>query len=102
MVIKFKVTLADGRQFVGPIQGNGGKIGSGSLFLGSAQARRIAQNQMDAICRLSARGFRTSHYCFQPRSGHVAVYPGYSTESDGKRAAVPIKGTTFEALAREE
>jgi hypothetical protein len=98
MVVKFKVTTGDGRQFVGPIQGNGGKIGSGSLFLGISEARRIAQNQMDALCRLAARGFRTSHYCFQPRAGYVAVYPDYSNEGDGERVDVPIRGTTFEVL----
>lgn len=98
MVVKFKVTLKDGRELVGPIQGNGGKIGSGSLFLGVSEARRIAQNQMNALCRLAARGFRTSHYCFQPRAGYVAVYPDYSNEGDGEPVAVPIRGTKFDAL----
>lgn len=96
MVVRIKATLADGRSFEGPIQGSGGKLGSGALHAGYVHAVNEAMKRLAGATRLAARGRSTG--IFEPESGCVAIYPEFSAESDGERVIVPLKDTVFEAL----
>jgi hypothetical protein len=93
MVIKLRARLADGREIVGPIMGNGGMLGSGTLCAGRERASQAALKDL-ALCRRLVEDGRPLHI-FEPSSGHVASYPDFSATENGERVEVPIEGTSF-------
>lgn len=94
MSIFIRALLADGHVFEGPIQGNGGKLGDGTAYLGAERATGAAIDQIRQVQRLHANGRPTGVY--EPQPGHVALYPDWNGWGDGPPVAVPLSGTTFE------
>lgn len=93
IAVKIRAELADGKVHVGPIMGNGGMIGSSTLHVG----RELAERQALYVLRLcqdrvaDGRGLPV----FEPKPGHVAIYPHFSASTDGERIYIPLAGTTF-------
>lgn len=94
MTIRFRVTLASGRIVEGPIQGNGGKLGGGSMHAGHGRARAAAIRSLDAALRAAHDGRDIG--IFEPRPGHAAIYPDYCAESDGIYEPIPLEGLVYE------
>lgn len=94
--VQIRVTLATGEVYQGPIQGNGGKLGSGALHAGHELAEQETRRRLEAAQRLAADGRDTG--LFEPTPGHLAIYPGCNEATDGEHIAVPIAGSTFEVL----
>lgn len=93
IAVKIRAELADGKVHVGPIMGNGGMIGSGALHAGRDRAEKQAMRVL-RLCQDRAVDGRTLPV-FEPRAGHVAIYPDFCAETDGPRLNVPLVGTTF-------
>lgn len=94
--IRFRATLADGTVVEGPIQGNGGRLGSGALHAGREAARREAAKSL-ALAQRNARRNRPVAI-YEPQSKHVAMYPAETPEDQGEPVAVPLLDTVFEVL----
>lgn len=94
--LRFRATLADGRVLEGPVQGYGGKLGTGALHAGFSAARREALRRLAFAKRMLARGRALPMY--EPEPGCVAIYPDYSAESDGEPVVVPVKGTAWHVV----
>lgn len=94
MSIFLRATLPDGRTFEGPIQGNGGKLGDGTAYMGDELATGAAIDQIRKVQRLHADGRPTGIY--EPQPGHVAIYPDWSGFGDGVPVCIPLESTTFE------
>ena len=92
-VVKIRAELANGEVYVGPIMGNGGMIGSGALHAGYKLAGKQA-SRMIRLCQDCVVDGRDLPV-FEPRPGHVAIYPDFCAETDGERVYIPIDGTTF-------
>jgi hypothetical protein len=93
-VIRIRATLADGTVYVGPIQGSGGRIGSGALHAGREAAARDAERTLGRVQRRAARGKDTGVY--EPEPGHLAIFPEETAEGPGRQVVIPIHGTRFE------
>lgn len=93
MTIRIKATLADGTVYVGPIQGSGGRVGSGALHAGYEAAARDAIRTLGRAQRRAAKGKDTGLY--EPKPGHLAIYPNETAASAGPEVVIPIVGTTF-------
>lgn len=91
--VRIKATLADGRVFVGPIQGRGGRIGDATLHLGFEAAAQAAMEALRGIKRRCTTGRPLGVY--EPKPGHLAIYPHESAESAGEPELVPVRGTEF-------
>lgn len=92
-VVRIRAELANGEVYVGPIMGNGGMIGSGALHAGQEIAGAQAMSVL-RICRRRAVDGRDLPV-FEPKQGHVAIYPDFCAATDGERVYIPIDGTTF-------
>lgn len=92
--IFLRAVLADGREFEGPIQGNGGKLGDGTAYMGQELATGAAIDQIRKVQRLHADGRPTGIY--EPQPGHVAMYPDWSGWGDGQPVIIPLAGTAFD------
>mgnify|MGYP006954413309 CR=1 FL=1 len=84
----------DGDIYTGPIQGGSGKLGNSALYLGLAAARDIALRGLAKQVGRAKDNRELSIY--EPKPGHVAIYPDYSDESDGKPVAVSLLDDYFE------
>lgn len=97
IAVKIRAELADGKVHVGPIMGNGGMMGSGALHVGreraEAQALRVLRLCQDRV----ADGRELP--VFEPKPGHVAIYPDFCAATDGKRIYIPLAGTSFTIAA---
>ncbi len=71
---RFRFTLADGTKVMGPVQGASGVVGS-------------IERMRQAVRRAKA-GHDTGLY--EPKPGHVDVFPMYSAHSNGPRVAVNL------------
>lgn len=93
-MIKIRATLENGQTVIGPIQGSGGYIGSGCLYMGIEHAQLAA---MRTIHRATLRAMeKLSTHIYEPQPGHVAMFPHADHESRGDAVHVPLVGTTFE------
>ena len=79
---------------MGPIQGNGGKIGNSALYLGLAATRDIALR--DLRKQIGRAKDHRSIQIYEPKPFHVAIYPDYSDEGDGEPLAVSLLDDHFE------
>jgi hypothetical protein len=95
-VVVFRAKLADGRVIVGPIQGRGGKLGNSSLYQGIEKARIVAERALLNMQSWWEYSGKESPGYFYPDPGCVAIYPDYSSESDGQYVVIPLLGTRFE------
>ena len=93
IAVRIKAELATGLTIVGPIMGNGGMVGSGALCHGAESASRQAMRSLRAAQDRAADGLHLP--IFEPKPGHVAIYPDYSAATDGDRIEIPLVGTTF-------
>ena len=92
-VVRIRARLASGRTIVGPIMGHGGMIGSGLLHRGLEFAAFAALSRLQKLQNwVVGSGCRPP--IFEPKPGHVAIYPA-SASDDGGYIAIPIKGTKF-------
>ena len=73
-VARFRLTLANGRTVTGPVQGAGGVVSD--------------LERMKRAIRLAKEGRDTGLY--EPRPGHVDVFPEFSAQGDGPRVAVDL------------
>ena len=106
--INIKATLADGTTFIGPIQGNGGRIGGWySADTSRSDAERTASARMARVQSLVLRG--RDHGVYDPtnkpydpnhKGTHVAIYVGERFNHTGKETPIPVAGTTFQ-IARD-
>ena len=79
---RFRLTGA-GFDVTGPVQGNGGPV------------QRLGQLQAAQRCALE--GSPTGLY--EPRPGHVCVYPDFTATDNGREFHVPLTdGTLLEAV----
>ena len=93
MIVRFRVTMPNGRIIVGPIHGSGGMSGSGALHAGLSFAQKHALAAIRQAQRLARRGRRT--HVYEPEPGCVAVYPDYCAAKNGHAAPVPLLESTF-------
>lgn len=100
--IHIKATLATGAIHVGTIQGNGGRIGSASLHAGYALACKSALETLDLCKRLLETHPDRALPVYEPRSGHVAMYPNDCARSQGIAIAIPLAGTSFAIAEYDE
>jgi len=93
-MIRFRITTKTGEVLEGPIQGNGGFLGGGSLYLGPAAARREAARQIKQIKLHAEQGRAPTWY--EPEPLHMSVH------TDNGRVAVSILDSTFEVIQKDE
>ncbi len=99
MIVRIRAELSTGEIFTGPIMGSGGgMLGSGVIHNGYDFAGKLALD----VLRLANRcaEIRASLPVFEPRRGHVAIYPDFCAESDGGRIEIPVAGTAFTVIAQ--
>jgi hypothetical protein len=76
---RFTFTLAGGETITGPVKGAGGFINT------------LAR--LNAAARMAAQGRETGMY--EPKPGHVAVYPDFCAWSDGRAVTVSLLTSTW-------
>lgn len=84
----FLFELPGGVKVLGPVQGAGGKIGSGWSHLGSARSSALARERMEGIFASAARGDPIDAH--EPRPGCVAVFPEHGPRGDGPATIVVL------------
>lgn len=85
MTARFEFTLPTGASIVGPVRGAGGFISSEKRLLAAERCARA--------------GHPTGLY--EPKRGHVAVYPDYSAKSDGDPEIVSLTTSIWRRLPKE-
>lgn len=98
--IFFKAKMSNGTVVIGPVQGNGGKLGNADLYRGYDLASEAALLKLGAAIRCAMRGRDSGLY--EPEPHCVAMYPDYSAESDGDSVIVPLLGTSWSVVAKKE
>ena len=87
--------LSDGRVLHGPIQGNGGYLGTGALWISGAVAMDAAARDLRIAAHRVSGGLPIRHM-FEPEPGCVAMYPDDCPEGRGEVVVIPVAGTRFE------
>lgn len=90
----FKIVTKAGAEHVGVVQGSGGKIGYAMSHLHPRTRRSQALRRMRRFVELADEGEALP--CFEPKKGHVALYPDYCAAGDGKFKAVSLRGAKVE------
>lgn len=89
--MRIRAELKSGKVYVGPIAGNGGMIGSGAAHVSHKLASKYVLNLLRLSRERAELGTRLP--IFEPKPGHVAIYPDYCAETDGERVEIPFDGT---------
>ena len=107
-MVYFRITTADGRRYVGSVQGHGGQLGGGAAHCGRTRERDVAadelQHSIDGI---------THSRCWSGTVLEARESPGYcivksvkdwKVPNDGAFNVhhVPLVGATFVVLSDEE
>lgn len=77
---RYTIRLATGALVTGPVQGSGGVIGSGEHNLARLQTQTRRANAGEPLG------------IYEPRPGHVVMYPHYSAHDTGEPVEVDLRG----------
>ena len=83
--IRFAITTADGRHYVGPVQGSGGYLGAGTEHLADEKRRELALERLLRNRDLAEAGQPLRIH--EPSEGHVTMC-----------VQLPLKGSTIELV----
>jgi hypothetical protein len=84
----YKITTRDGQTVAGRVQGNGGMLGGDSS--------RKALGGLNELRQAASGEYPFGGY--EPKPGHVRVYPEFSANGNGPSVDVPIVGATVEIV----
>ena len=107
-MVYFRITTADGRRYVGSVQGHGGQLGGGAAHCGPAREREVAANELQhTIDAISHSGCWSGTVLeVREKPGHCIVksVKDWKVPNDGAFNVhqVPLAGATFVVLSDEE
>ena len=106
-MVYFHIKTADGREFVGSVQGFGGLLGGGAAHLGPEREKTVAIGELqNCIERLNESGRMVGVYEPKEAPGHCQVKSVYDWKvpHDGcfNFQIVPLKGATARLLTADE
>ena len=84
-VTRYRITFPDGSGVVGAVHGAGGLL-----------------DGMPGLKRLWAAARGARHGCYEPKPGHVLVYPDFSAASNGPEYHTEILGARVDLLAHDQ
>ena len=107
-MVYFRINTADGRRYVGSVQGHGGQLGGGAAHCGPAREREVAASEPQASIDAISYTGRWSGSALEVREnpGHCFVksVKDWKIPNDGTFNVhhVPLAGATFVVLSDEE
>lgn len=107
-MVYFRITTADGRRYVGSVQGFGGQLGGGAAHAGPAREKVAAMTELqDCIEHINATGLwggRVLESREMPGHCFVTSVKDWKVPHDGKfnQHLVPLAGATVAVLSDEE
>ena len=107
-MVYFRITTADGRRYVGSVQGHGGQLGGGAAHCGPAREREVAANELQHTIDAISHSGRWSGTVLEVREkpGHCIVksVKDWKVPNDGAFNVhhVPLAGATFVVLSDED
>lgn len=107
-MVYFRITTADGRRYVGSVQGHGGYLGGGAAHCGPAREREAAARELQRSIDAITHTGRWSGAALEVREnpGHCIVksVKDWKVPHDGAFNVhhVPLAGATFIVLSDEE